>query len=142
MIRENDLVWSFHVMNYLMGHRPPAFDLLYWNSDSTRMPACMHSFYLRQMYIQNKLREPGGITVLGEPIDIRKIKVPVYFVSAIEDHIAPWKSTYLGAQLVSGPVRTFSAPVLTVPSAPVGGGGVGVVPVIGVRLPTGMLVRT
>ncbi len=105
MLRSNDLIWSFVVNNYLMGREPFPFDLLYWNSDSTRMPACMHSFYLRQMYIQNKLREPGGITVLGEPIDIRKIKVPVYFISAIEDHIAPWKSTYLGARLVSGPVR-------------------------------------
>ena len=105
MLRANDLVWSFVVNNYLLGRDPFPFDLLYWNSDSTRMPAKMHSFYLRNMYLANRLREPGGITLGGVPIDLRKIAVPAYFVSPVEDHIAPWKSTYLGARLLSGPAR-------------------------------------
>jgi polyhydroxyalkanoate synthase len=105
MLRANDLIWSFVINNYLMGKEPFPFDLLYWNSDSTRMPAAMHSFYLRNMYLHNKLREPGGITLGGVPIDLSKVKVPAYFISTVEDHIAPWKSTYLGAKLLSGPVR-------------------------------------
>jgi len=105
MLRSNDLVWSFVVHNYLLGRDPFPFDLLYWNSDSTRMPARMHSFYLRNMYLANRLREPGGITLGGVPIDLRRIDLPAYFVSPVEDHIAPWKSTYLGARLLAGPAR-------------------------------------
>jgi len=105
MLRSNDLIWSFVVNNYLMGKDPFPFDLLFWNSDSTRMPYAMHSFYLRNMYMQNLLKEPGGITLNDVAIDLGKIKVPSYFISTIEDHIAPWKSTYLGAQRFSGPVR-------------------------------------
>ncbi len=105
MLRSNDLIWSFVVNNYLMGKDPFPFDLLFWNSDSTRMPYAMHSFYLRNMYMNNLLKEPGGITLAGVPIDLGKIKTPAYFVSTIEDHIAPWKSTFLGAQRFSGPVR-------------------------------------
>jgi polyhydroxyalkanoate synthase subunit PhaC len=105
MLRANDLVWSFVVHNYLLGRDPFPFDLLYWNSDSTRMPAKMHSFYLRNMYLANRLREPGGITLAGVPVDLRRIEVPAYFVSPAEDHIAPWKSTYLGARLLAGPTR-------------------------------------
>ncbi|HTY03967.1 MAG TPA: class I poly(R)-hydroxyalkanoic acid synthase [Rhodocyclaceae bacterium] len=105
MLRSNDLIWSFVVNNYLMGKDPFPFDLLFWNSDSTRMPYAMHSFYLRNMYMQNLLKEPGGITLDGVAIDLGKIKVPSYFISTIEDHIAPWKSTYLGAQRFAGPVR-------------------------------------
>ena len=105
MLRANDLIWSFVVNNYLMGKDPFPFDLLYWNSDSTRMPAKMHSFYLRNMYMENKLAEPGGIEIDGTPIDLGKVKIPCYFISAIEDHIAPWKSTYTGARNFGGPVR-------------------------------------
>lgn len=105
MLRSNDLIWSFFVNLYLLGKDPMPFDLLFWNSDSTRMPAAMHSFYLRNMYLHNRLREPGGITLLGTSIDLRKVKTPVYFVSAHDDHIAPWRSTYAGAKLFSGPVR-------------------------------------
>jgi len=105
MLRANDLIWSFVINNYLLGKEPFPFDLLYWNSDSTRMPANMHSFYLRNMYMKNALKDPGGITLGGVPIDLRKIKLPAYFISTAEDHIAPWKSTYLGARLLSGPVR-------------------------------------
>ena len=105
MLRSNDLIWSFVVQNYLLGQEPFPFDLLYWNNDSTRMPAAMHSFYLRHMYQANDLVKPGGITLGGVPLDLRKIKVPAYFLSTREDHIAPWKSTYRGTQLLSGPMR-------------------------------------
>ena len=105
MLRANDLIWSFVVNNYLLGQDPFPFDLLYWNGDSTRMPARMHSFYLRNMYQNNLLREPGGITLLGTPIDLRQVKVPSYFLSTREDHIAPWRSTYRGTQILSGPRR-------------------------------------
>ncbi len=105
MLRANDLIWSFFVNNYLKGDEPFPFDLLYWNSDSTNMPAKMHSFYLRNMYQRNLLKEPGGITLAGEPIDLGRIEIPAYFMSAKEDHIAPWKSTLRGPSLLSGPTR-------------------------------------
>ena len=105
MLRSNDLIWSFVVNNYLLGKDPFPFDLLYWNSDATRMPAAMHSFYLRHMYRENKLVEPGGITMRGVPIDLRQIDIPVYILSAQQDHIAPWKSTYRATQLYSGNTR-------------------------------------
>ena len=105
LLRANDLIWYFVVNNYLLGNDPYPFDLLYWNSDSTRMPRDMHSFYVRNMYQKNLLREPGGITLAGAPVDLRQIKNPVCFLSAYEDHIAPWTSTYAGTQLVGGPVK-------------------------------------
>ncbi len=105
MLRANDLIWSFVVNNYLLGKEPFPFDLLYWNTDSTRMPAAMHSFYLHNMYEKNKLIEPGGITLAGTPIDLSAIKVPVYMLSAREDHIAPWQATYAATQVFSGKVR-------------------------------------
>ncbi|HUH84963.1 MAG TPA: class I poly(R)-hydroxyalkanoic acid synthase [Stellaceae bacterium] len=104
MLRANDLIWSFVVNNYLLGKEPFPFDLLYWNSDSTRMPAAMHSFYLRNMYQENKLVVPGGITLAGVPIDLTKIEVPSFLLSTKEDHIAPWRSTYAATQLYKGPV--------------------------------------
>ena len=104
MLRANDLIWSFVVNNYLLGKEPFPFDLLYWNSDSTRMPAAMHSFYLRKMYQENLLVKPGGIALKGTPIDLPKIKVPAFILSTKEDHIAPWKSTYAATQLYQGPV--------------------------------------
>src|SRR5258708_15833876 len=90
MLRANDLIWSFVVNNYLLGKEPFPFDLLYWNSDSTRMPAAMHSFYLRNMYQDNKLVVRGGISLLNVPIDLSKISVPSFLLSTPEDHIAPW----------------------------------------------------
>jgi len=105
MLRANDLIWSFVVNNYLMGKDPFPFDLLYWNSDSTRMPAAMHSFYLRKMYLENKLIEPGGIELDGVPIDLSTIKTPTFVLSTREDHIAPWKSTYAAVNTYSGPVK-------------------------------------
>ena len=104
MLRANDLIWSFVVNNYLLGKEPFPFDLLYWNSDSTRMPAAMHSFYLRQMYQENRL-SAGEIKLLGTRIDLTKIKIPVYILSTREDHIAPWRSTYVATQLYRGPVE-------------------------------------
>ena len=105
LLRSNDLVWSFVVNNYLMGKDPFPFDLLYWNADSTRMPARMHSFYLRNMYIKNLMGVPGGIQLDGVPIDLSRVTIPSYFISTVEDHIAPWKTTYKGAQYLRGPVR-------------------------------------
>ncbi len=105
MLRANDLIWSFVVNNYLMGQEPFPFDLLYWNDDSTRMPAKMHSFYLRRMYQQNDLVKPGEIELDGVKLDLRKIKVPAYILSTREDHIAPWTSTYRATQIYNGPVR-------------------------------------
>jgi len=105
MLRSNDLIWSFVVNNYLLGRDPFPFDLLYWNSDSTRMPATMHSFYLRKMYLANLLARPGGISLRGVPIDLSTVETPLYFVSTLEDHIAPWRSTYRGAKLFPGEVR-------------------------------------
>jgi polyhydroxyalkanoate synthase subunit PhaC len=105
MLRANDLIWSFVVNNYLLGKEPFPFDLLYWNSDSTRMPAAMHSFYLRNMYQKNLLVQPGGISLAGVPIDLRKIETPTFMLSTREDHIAPWKSTYAATQVFSGSVK-------------------------------------
>ncbi|MBF0268998.1 MAG: class I poly(R)-hydroxyalkanoic acid synthase [Alphaproteobacteria bacterium] len=105
MLRANDLIWSFVINNYLMGKEPFPFDLLYWNSDSTRMPAAMHSFYLRNMYQKNKLIEPGGIVIDKVPIDLKKIEQPIYILATREDHIAPWKSAFAGTKAYSGPVR-------------------------------------
>ena len=105
MLRANDLIWSFVVNNYLLGKSPFPFDLLYWNSDSTRMPAAMHSYYLRKMYQENLLVKPGGITLGGVAIDLRKIKTPSFLLSTREDHIAPWRSTYAATQIYGGPVK-------------------------------------
>ena len=105
MLRANDLIWTFVVNNYLLGNDPFPFDLLYWNSDSTRMPARMHSFYLRNMYQENRLIEPGGIALANTPIDLGKITVPSYFLSTREDHIAPWRATYRGTHLLGGKSR-------------------------------------
>ena len=105
MLRSNDLIWSFVVNNYLLGKDPVPFDLLFWNSDATRMPAKMHSYYLRNMYIHNKLRKPKGLTIAGRSIDLSSVTTPCYFISAKDDHIAPWKSTFSGAKLFGGKVR-------------------------------------
>ncbi len=105
MLRANDLIWSFVVNNYLMGNDPFPFDLLYWNADSTRMPAAMHSFYLRNMYQENRLAAPDGISLEDTPIDLSRVTVPAYFISTREDHIAPWRTTYWGTQLLKGENR-------------------------------------
>ena len=105
MLRANDLIWSFVVSNYLLGKKQVPGDLLFWNSDSTRMPAAMHSFYLRRMYHENLLAKPGGITLADTPIDLSKVRTPSFILATREDHIAPWKSTYSATRLYSGPVK-------------------------------------
>ncbi len=104
MLRANDLVWSFVVNNYLLGKEPFPFDLLSWNSDSTNLPATMQSFYLRNMYLHNKLVQPGALSMKGVPIDLRKIKVPSFLLGTQEDHITLWRGVYAGTQIYSGPV--------------------------------------
>ncbi len=105
MMRENDLIWSFVVNNYLMGRDPMAFDLLYWNSDSTRLPAAMLVTYLRKIYQENSLLKPGHLKLDGVPIDLGRVEVPTYVLATKEDHIAPWVSCYPITQVFSGPVK-------------------------------------
>jgi polyhydroxyalkanoate synthase subunit PhaC len=104
VLRANDLIFNYVVSNWLMGQDPPVFDILAWNSDSTRMPAAMHAFYLRNFYVENKLAA-GTLEIAGKAIDLSAIKAPTYVVSAINDHIVPWESSYKTTGLVSGPVR-------------------------------------
>jgi len=105
-LRENDLFWSFFINNYLKGERPAAFDLLYWNTDSTNLPARMHSYYLRHMYLYNELVVKNALELDGVKIDISAVKTPVYFVSTAQDHIALWKATYQGAQVLGNAKNT------------------------------------
>ena len=109
LLRANDLIWSFVVNNYLLGKDPFPFDLLFWNADATRMPAAMHSYYLRNMYQNNLLNRPGGIVIDNVPIDLRKITIPVYIQAGKEDHIAPARSVYKATQIYSGPIRFMLA---------------------------------
>ena len=109
MLRSNDLIWSFVINNYLLGRKPAAFDLLYWNNDSTRMPIAMHSYYLREMYLKNKLVEPGEITLNGIPVDLSGIKIPIFLQSSKDDHIAPYPSVYKATRHYSGPVTFMLA---------------------------------
>ncbi len=102
-LRANDLIWTYYVKHYLEGKAPMPMDILFWNADSTHLPAAMHRFYLRNMYLHNRLVEPGGIELAGTPIHLNAIKTPVYFLSAEQDHIAPWQSTYLGRHFHGGP---------------------------------------
>lgn len=104
-LRANDLVWSFVVNNYLLGRDPFPFDLLYWNSDSTRVPKACHEFYLREMYLHNNLAKPGALILEGVPIDLSAIKTPVYIQAAETDHICPYDSVYKATQIYSGPRR-------------------------------------
>lgn len=104
-LRANDLIWSFFIKNYLRGKTPVPFDILFWNADSTNMPATMHSQYLRWMYLHNDLVKPNKIHLNHTPIDVRTIDVPTFFLSTQKDHIAPWKTTYTGFQLMNGPKR-------------------------------------
>jgi polyhydroxyalkanoate synthase len=103
-MRANDLIWSYVASSWLMGEDPPAFDILAWNDDGTRMPAAMHSFYLRACYIENQLAR-GGMTLADTPLDLGQIKSDVYVLSAKEDHIAPWKAAYKTTQLLPGNLR-------------------------------------
>ncbi|MHB1207966.1 MAG: PHA/PHB synthase family protein, partial [Rhodospirillaceae bacterium] len=104
MLRSNDLVWPYIVNNYLRGKKPYPFDILYWNSDATRMPAANHSFYLRNCYLDNRLSK-GEMEIAGAKLDLRKVKVPIYNLATREDHIAPAKSVLYGSQYFGGPVK-------------------------------------
>jgi polyhydroxyalkanoate synthase len=103
-LRANDLIWPYVVKGYLKGQAPPAFDLLYWNSDDTNLPGPMACWYLRNTYLENKLREPSATMQCGEPVDLGSIDVPTFLYASNEDHIVPWKSAYASTQLLSGPV--------------------------------------
>jgi len=104
MLRANDLIWGVGVNRYLLGRDAPAFDLLYWNSDATRIPRAAHSYYLRQMYVENNLAKPDVLDVDGVPIDLSRIALDTYCVATSEDHIAPWRSVYAMTQLFGGAV--------------------------------------
>ncbi|HEY7665039.1 MAG TPA: class I poly(R)-hydroxyalkanoic acid synthase [Xanthobacteraceae bacterium] len=104
LLRSNDLIWPYVINNYLMGREPPPFDLLYWNSDATRLPASNHSFYLRNCYLENRLSK-GDMVIGGKKLKLRNIKVPVYNLATREDHIAPAKSVLVGSRAFGGPVR-------------------------------------
>ena len=104
-LRANDLVWSYVINNYLKGKSPEAFDLLYWNADSTNLPGPMYCWYVRNTYLENRLREPGKTVVLGVPVDLGKITVPAYVLATREDHIVPWRTAYRTTQLLGGEMR-------------------------------------
>jgi polyhydroxyalkanoate synthase len=104
-LRPNDLVWNYVVGNYLKGEAPPAFDLLYWNGDSTNLPGPMYCWYLRHTYLQNELKLPGKLTVCGEKLDLSAIDCPVYLYGSREDHIVPWQAAYRNTQIFKGPRR-------------------------------------
>jgi polyhydroxyalkanoate synthase len=105
LLRSNSLIWHYVVHGYLYGETPPPFDVLYWNMDATRMPATMHTWYLREFYLNNNMIKKDALTVAGEPIDLQRIVQPVYAVSAADDHIAPWKQAFRINAFVNGPKR-------------------------------------
>jgi polyhydroxyalkanoate synthase len=105
LMKANDLVWRYVVSSWLMGKRPPPFDLLAWNADGTRIPAAMHSQYLRGCYLENALTRPGGLTIDGVPVDMSAVRTPLYVLGSEVDHIVPWRSSYRTTGLVGGEVR-------------------------------------
>jgi polyhydroxyalkanoate synthase len=104
-LRPNDLVWSYVVNNYLKGKQPEAFDILYWNSDSTNLPGPWYSWYLRHTYLENNLRVPGKVSTCGIPTDLGRVRLPAYILATREDHIVPWKTSYVSTQLLKGETR-------------------------------------
>lgn len=103
-LRANELVWNYVVGNYLKGQTPPAFDLLYWNGDATNLPGPMYAYYLRNLYLDNKLRVPGALEMGGESIDLSRVHVPAYVYASRDDHIVPWRSAYRTTELLGGDV--------------------------------------
>jgi polyhydroxyalkanoate synthase len=103
-LRPNDLVWNYVVGNYLKGETPPPFDLLYWNGDSTNLPGPMYFEYVSGMYIDNRLRDPGGLTMCGEAVDLGKISMPTYIYASRDDHIVPWRTAYRSTALLGGDI--------------------------------------
>lgn len=104
-LRGNDLIWPYVVGNYLEGRQPDAFDILYWNADSTNLPGPMYCWYVRNTYLENSLRNPGKTTQCGVKVDLSAIDAPTYVLASREDHIVPWQTAYRTTQLVSGDVR-------------------------------------
>lgn len=102
MLHANDAIWNFVVNSYLMGKAPAPFDVLYWNSDTSNLPAEWYRYYVENMYQGNRLREPGALNVLGRPVDTRAIDMPCYMVAGLDDHIVPWRTSYLARDLVAG----------------------------------------
>jgi polyhydroxyalkanoate synthase len=122
MLRPNSLLWRYVMQNYMFGEDPPAHDVLYWNGDGTRLPAAMHSFYLRELYLENKLVQPDALSMAGRPLDLRRITAPLYAVGTEQDHIAPWMETFKICQHVKGPVHytlATSGHILGIISPPV-----------------------
>jgi polyhydroxyalkanoate synthase len=101
-LRANDLIWPYVVQGYLQGKAPPAFDLLYWNSDGTNLPGPMFCWYLRNTYLENKLREPGGTVQCGQPVDLGSVTAPAFVYASKDDHIVPWTTAYASTQLLAG----------------------------------------
>ncbi len=104
-LRANDLIWSYVVNNYLKGESPAAFDLLYWNADSTNLPGPMYCWYVRNTYLENKLREPGALTNCGVPVDLGAIGLPSFVLASREDHIVPWKGAYRSVNILGGDAK-------------------------------------
>ncbi|MBN3753649.1 class I poly(R)-hydroxyalkanoic acid synthase [Paraburkholderia sp. Tr-20389] len=104
-LRANDLIWPYVVNNYLKGKTPAAFDLLYWNADTTNLPGPMYAWYLRNMYLENNLRVPNRLTMCGTPVDLGRVDIPAYLLATEEDHIVPWQSAYQSTQLLGGPTE-------------------------------------
>ena len=109
-LRANDLIWRYVVDSYLKGATPDAFDLLYWDSDSVSLPGPMYCWYTRNTYLENNIKEPGKTTQCGVPVDLSKVKVPLYVLASREDHIAPWKSAYGSKDLIGINARFVSLP--------------------------------
>ena len=105
MLRPNSLIWHYFVHRYLYGESMPALNVSFWNMDYTRLPRAMHSFYLREFYLRNKLVKKNGVTLGGHALDLSLVEQPLYAVGTHEDHIAPWRATFRTASLVRGPVR-------------------------------------
>src|SRR5258706_2576757 len=106
-LRANDLIWQYVVNNYLLGGQPAAFDLLYWNSDSTNLPGPMYCYYLRNTYLENKLRVPNALTNCGVPVDLGRVRLPMFGLATREDHIVPWRSAYRTLNLLGGDDKMF-----------------------------------
>ncbi len=104
-LRANDLIWPYVVNNYLKGNTPPPFDLLYWNGDGANLPGAMYCQYIRQTYLENRLREPGALSMCGVPVDLGAVDMPAYILAAREDHIVPWRTAYASTALLGGPLQ-------------------------------------
>jgi polyhydroxyalkanoate synthase len=104
-LRANDLIWNYVVNNYLKGRTPEPFDLLYWNADSTNLPGAMYCYYVRNMYLENRLREPGALAMCGVPVDLGRVDMPAYVLATREDHIVPWRTAYASARLLGGRIE-------------------------------------